>query len=181
MLPAVPGNEPHRVPLENPTPSKSDHTPEIEAESESSPARVALAHIESLVTESLLWPGAVDVWKRFKDFEQSGPPDVRGGDSAKMEEPGTGLLDARNEHAGAEMPVVECDVKRLKFRASVVRDGSHPFNCVMASPRLGEAVWSANRGWTVDLQVRCETVMGWVIAATHGGGRYSNSVPSRLV
>lgn len=155
VLPAAPGSESHRVSPENATPSKSDHKPETEAESESSPAKVALARVESLVSESPLWPAAVDVWKRFKDFEQSAPPHVTGGDSAKMAEPETGLVDTRNVHAEAEMPVVECDVDKLKFRASVVRDGSHPFNCVIASPRLGEAVWSANRGWTVDLKVRC--------------------------
>lgn len=163
----VPGNELHRVPLEQlNTASKSDDDSDAETESCKSPAQVALAHVESRVTESPLWPAAVSVWKRFKDFEQSTPPaDVRGADRAEKEEPETGLFDATHQNADAKVPAVECDVKKLKFRASVVRDGSHPFNCVDASPRLGEAVWSANRGWTVDLTVRLPQT--WEIAAAH--------------
>lgn len=121
----------------------------------------ALARLESLVTDSPLWPAAINVWKRFKvsqarstEAAAAGAGDVSGTeprDCPALGRPG-------QEEEDAPRPVGDIDVAGLKFRASVVRDGQHPFSSVEASPRLGGAVWSVNRGWTVDLKVR---IGGW--------------------
>lgn len=113
----------------------------------------ALARLEFLVSDAVLWPAAVDVWKRFKQSQAesaaaeitSAVHDVDAGEQR-------GQTKAEDEQGSQD--VRELDVTSLKFRASVVRDGQHPFSSVEASPRLGGAVWSVNRGWTVDLKVR---------------------------
>ncbi|CAM9165123.1 unnamed protein product [Ectocarpus sp. 12 AP-2014] len=115
----------------------------------------ALARLESLVTDSPLWPAAIDVWKRFKvsqarstEAAAAGAGDVS--DTEPRDCPALGQ--PGQEEEDAPRPVGDIDVAGLKFRASVVRDGQHPFSSVEASPRLGGAVWSVNRGWTVDLK-----------------------------
>ncbi|CAM9255107.1 unnamed protein product [Ectocarpus sp. 12 AP-2014] len=115
----------------------------------------ALARLESLVTDSPRWPAAINVWKRFKvsqarstEAAAAGAGDVSGTeprDCPALGRPG-------QEGEDAPRPVGDIDVTGLKFRASVVRDGQHPFSSVEASPRLGGAVWSVNRGWTVNLK-----------------------------
>lgn len=108
------------------------------------PSRIALARVESLVTSSTLWPAALQIWKRFKDSDVCVSSPIIGSSS---EVEGKGVKDRSH-------PNREVDLQALKFRASVVRDGRHPFNSVEASPRLGSAVWAVNRGWTVSLKVR---------------------------
>lgn len=117
-----------------------------------SPSAAAIARVESLVTESALWPGALNLWKRFQTLDTGASPTSTGTNgtdaearAASQDRPGKGLDDA---------PTDGPNLETLKFRASIVRDGRHPFNSVAASPRLGEAVSSANRGWSVDLKVR---------------------------
>lgn len=99
--------------------------------------------MESLVTDSVLWPAALNLWKRFHTLQTGALPTNMG--TAAQDRPGKEHDDAPTDGPGLEA---------LKFRASVVRDGQHPFNSVAASPRLGEAVSSVNRGWSVDLKVR---------------------------
>lgn len=120
-----------------------------------SPSDVALNLIETTVKNSALWPAARAVWKRFMAHEDSmlGP---EGATSASLD---------RREEASCEKNSTivmnpglgDKDVSTLKFRASVVRDGKHAFNSMGASPRLGEAVWAVNSGWTIDLKVKQET------------------------
>lgn len=117
-----------------------------------SPSAAAIARVESLVAESPLWPGALNLWKRFQTLDTDESPtsmDANGADAearaAAQDRPGKGRDDARTDGPNLET---------LKFRASIVRDGQHPFNSVAASPRLGEAVSSVNRRWSVDLKVR---------------------------
>ncbi|CAN0069756.1 unnamed protein product, partial [Ectocarpus sp. 13 AM-2016] len=115
----------------------------------------SLARLESLVTDSPRWPAAINVWKRFKvsqarstEAAATGAGDVSGTEPRDC--PALGWPGQEGEDA--PRPVGDIDVTSLKFRASVVRDGQHPFSSVEASPRLGGAVWSVNRGWTVDLK-----------------------------
>ncbi|CAM9513419.1 unnamed protein product [Scytosiphon promiscuus] len=136
--------------------SLRDVSKDVQAES---PTEAALARLESLVTDADLWPAAVNVWKRFKQWEAetaaaevtSTPNDIEEAiGHAVLGQPGqTSIEDGQTSHAVREIGI---DVTSLKFRASVVRDGQHPFSSVEASPRLGGAVWSVNRGWTVDLK-----------------------------
>ena len=122
--------------------------------------------MESLVTDSDLWPAALNLWKRFRTFETRALPTATdvgtdGADKKTVEvapgRPGKGHHDsAPTDRPTDGGPTLEA----LKFRASVVRDGRHPFNSVQASPRLGEAVSSVNRGWSVDLKVR-RRFCGW--------------------
>ncbi|CAM9284243.1 unnamed protein product [Ectocarpus sp. 6 AP-2014] len=115
----------------------------------------ALARLESLVTDSLLWPAAINVWKRFKVSQARSTEAAAagaGGISGTQPRDCPALGRPGQEEEDAPRPVGDIDVAGLKFRASVVRDGQHPFSSVEASPRLGGAVWSVNRGWTVDLK-----------------------------
>ena len=117
-----------------------------------SPSAAALARVESLVTKSALWPASLNLWKRFQTFDTGASPTSMITDEPDIEpraaaqyRPGKGRDDA---------PTDGPNLETLKFRASIVRDGQHPFNSVSASPRLGEAVSSVNRRWSVDLKVR---------------------------
>ncbi|CAM9275996.1 unnamed protein product [Laminaria digitata] len=118
-----------------------------------SSAAVALARVESLVTESVLWPAALNLWKQFHTLQTGALPTNMG--TAEQDRPG-------KEHDDA--PTDGLDLEALKFRASVVRDGRHPFNSVAASPRLGEAVSSVNRGWSVDLKEYDVEVTAFILA-----------------
>lgn len=125
------------------------------APEETSPLEAALARLESLVISSLLWPAAINVWKRFRDFEENISPvkGINNGGIAGAQQTGAHQPGATSGNTHA-CTVADANVKTLKFRASVVRDGLHPFNSVDAAPRLGGAVWTVNPGWTVDLKVR---------------------------
>eukprot|EP00904_Undaria_pinnatifida_P005378 jgi/Undpi1/1970/HiC_scaffold_12.g05357.m1 len=126
--------------------------------------------MESLVTDSDLWPAALNLWKRFRTFETRALPTATdvgtdGADKKTVEvapgRPGKGHHDsAPTDRPTDGGPTLEA----LKFRASVVRDGRHPFNSVQASPRLGEAVSSVNRGWSVDLKEYDVEVTAFILA-----------------
>ncbi|CAM9093497.1 unnamed protein product [Ectocarpus fasciculatus] len=126
----------------------------------------ALARLESLVTDSPLWPAAVNVWKRFKVSQarstKAAAADA-GGVSGTEQRECPALDQSGQEEEDASRPVGDIDVASLKFRASVVRDGQHPFSSVEASPRLGGAVWSVNRGWTVDLKGYDVEVVAFIV------------------
>lgn len=126
------------------------------------PSEAALARLESLVAGAPLWPAAINLWKRFSTSQAqpvaAAAADAREASSSETRETREHLTLDRLEEKGAgdrdaSQVVGVVDVTRLKFRASVVRDGKHPFGSVEASPRLGGAVWSVNQGWTVDLKV----------------------------
>lgn len=122
-----------------------------------SPLEAALVRLESLVTGATLWPAAVDVWQRFRAPAPEAVVADAGGVSGIVQPPEhTALNRPRDEEMRVEdasQAVGDVDLKRLKFRFSVVRDGRHPFGSVEASPRLGAAVSSVHNGWTVDLKV----------------------------
>lgn len=152
-----------------PTSTTSDSQPrasEAAPAKDPDPSEAALARLESLVTAAPLWPAAVNVWKRFSATQTQSVTAAATGarEGSTLETRENLALDRPGEKRtedgdgdrdeGVSQAVGVVDVTRLKFRASVVRDGKHPFGSVEASPRLGGAVWSVNRGWTVDLKVR---------------------------
>lgn len=125
-------------------------------------SEAALACLESLVTAAPLWTAAVNVWKRFSTSQAqqsvaAAAADAREacssetGERLALDRPGD--KETKDGGGDASHAIGVVDVTRLKFRVSVVRDGQHPFGSVEAAPRLGGAVWSVNRGWTVDLKV----------------------------
>lgn len=132
----------------------------------SSSSATDIARLESLVTASSLWPAAINVWKRFKSFELGAPQTGVGANSTGESEPVLGQPIGGNEGAHT----TGADVKALKFRASVMRDGLHSFRSVEVSPRIGEAVWSVNPGWTVDLKVRQIPLVEWFGAGSKTTG-----------
>lgn len=120
---------------------------------EDDPAALAIGRIESEITGSPRWPAALDLWRRFMEFEDNdNSRQSTNVDNAS----GVGGI-GKNDGAGGsddnERVTVKRDVETLKFRASVVRDGRHAFNSMEASPRLGGAVLTVNPHWTVDLKV----------------------------
>lgn len=171
-LPATPttdtgGEDSHILDTGSTSTSESPHCASDEAPAEN-PSEAALARLESLVTDAVLWPAATGVWKRFKQWEAEAagvaaeiPPvgedtEEQGGRHAILSQ-----LARQRSEAGQAVREVGLDVTSLKFRASVVRDGQHPFSSVEASPRLGGAVWSVNSGWTVDLKVQSGIMCGF--------------------
>ena len=130
----------------------------------SSPLEAALVCLESLVTAAPLWPAAVNAWQRFRASQARQPAPAS--EAVETEAGGISGIDQTAERSALHQPgdkgvrggdasqhVCDVDLTRLKFRFSVVRDGRHPFGSVDASPRLGAAVSSVHRGWTVDLKV----------------------------
>lgn len=109
------------------------------------PAGPALDQLESLVTGSAMWPAAINVWRRFRAAEWR----VSGSVDSEADQAGL----SRGEGEVGDSRTVMNDVKKLKYRVSVIRDGKHPFKSLDASPRLGGAVWDVNPAWTVDLTV----------------------------
>ena len=143
------------LPGEGPT---SVGSRDVEGTAAETPARseAALTLLESLVSESTMWPAAIDVWRRFRTAGAQDLATVQKSNGSAVGQ--MGLSQIGEDHGLSN--AMGAGVTKLKYRVSVIRDGKHPFKSFEVSPRLGGAVWDANPAWSVDLTVRSEAVLG---------------------